>query len=106
MVYNYKTSKDYRRLKELLDAGYSVVCFTTYDWLYHEMEPHTPMMTTDVCMARLLDKDNKYAHYNISCRGTCYLVYWLHDTNRTTFEEECELQNIEFIEPEIPDEAE
>ena len=28
----YKTSKDYKRLKELVDNGYRVVCFTTYDW--------------------------------------------------------------------------
>ena len=95
----YKTSKDYKRLKELLDAGYSVVCFTTYDWRWLELEPHEPMMVTDVCMARLLERDSEYAHYGISCRGTGFLDYWIHDTNKRSFEEECELQNIEFIEP-------
>lgn len=28
----YKTSRDYKRLKELLDAGNEVVCFFTHDW--------------------------------------------------------------------------
>ena len=28
----YNTSRDMKRLKELLDQGYDVVCFYSYDW--------------------------------------------------------------------------
>lgn len=28
----YNTIRDYKRLRVLLDAGYEVVCFTTYDF--------------------------------------------------------------------------
>lgn len=97
----YKTSKDYKRLRELLDAGHSVVCFTTYDCEIRQMTPHEPMMVTDVCMARLLDRDNQYAHYNISCRGVCYVTYWINDTNKLSFEDVCEREDIEFIEPDL-----
>ena len=29
---SYKVSKDYPRLKQLLDEGHKVVCWLTYDW--------------------------------------------------------------------------
>ena len=97
----YKTSKDYKRLKELLDKGYEVVCFTTYDFLQYDREPHEPLMTTDVCTAKLLDKGNKYERYSVSCRGTGFIDYWLHGFEHGyTFEELLEKNNIEFIEPE------
>ena len=100
----YKTSKDYKRLKELLDKGYQVVCFITYDMNRHIREPHEPFMVTDVCIARLLEKNSKYAHYDFSCRGIGYLHYWLHDFGYDyTFEELLEARNIEFIEPEKVD---
>ena len=97
----YRTSKDYKQLRELLDKGYEVVCFTTYDFLRYDGEPHKPLMTTDVCTAKLLNRDNQYAHYTISCRGTGFLDYWLHGIEYPySFEEMLELHNIEFIEPE------
>ena len=96
----YKTSKDYRRLKELLDKGYEVVCFITYDFFKHD-QGHEPSMTTDVCTARLLERDSEYAHYDLSCRGVGYLHYWLHNFDyKFTFEEALQANNIEFIEPE------
>lgn len=96
----YKTSRDYKRLKELLDAGYEVVCFITYDFYQFDTKPHEPSMVTDVCSARLLEKGNKYAHYSISCRGTGFLHYWLEGFDYSyTFEELLEKNNIEFIEP-------
>ena len=29
---SYKISKDYPRLKQLLDEGHKVVCWVTYEW--------------------------------------------------------------------------
>lgn len=96
----YKTSKDYKRLKELLDAGYEVICFITYDFRQYDREPHEPLLVTDVCRARLLDKGTQYAHYSVSCRGTCFFDYWLEGFDyKYSFLELLEARNIEFIEP-------
>ena len=99
----YKTSRDYKRLRELLDAGYEVVCFTTYDFnRYNRNEPdYQPMMTTDVCRAKLLKgSTSKYDRYVIGVRGCVFVDYWINDdVKRWTFEEECEAEKIEFIEP-------
>ena len=104
MVKNYNTSKNYKRLKELLDNDYEIVCFTTYDFNEYDKnkKDYHPLITTDVCMAKLLDKNNDFAHYNISCRGTGFMTYWITDSNQKySFEEMCEMYNIEFIEPSI-----
>ena len=99
----YKTSKNYKRLKELLDRGYEVVCFTTYDFNWRNIEPHEPLMTTDICKARLLKctANNKYDMYQFGVRGLGYLDYWPNDPsmNSYTFDEACAAENIEFIEP-------
>lgn len=85
----YKTSKDYKRLKELLDNGYTVVCFTTRDFFSH------------VCLARLLYKGTKNEEYSFFCRGTSFINYWTHGIKYSyTLEELCAAQNIEFIEPD------
>ena len=91
----YKTSKDYKRLKELLDKGYEVVCFITYDF------DRFPIMVTDVCLARLLYPDSEQsAKYSLAARGIEYLHYWLHGGNyKFTFEELLKNRNVEFIEP-------
>ena len=102
MVKGYKTSKDYKRLKELLDAGYEVVCFITYDFNYYHRgeKDYEPIMVTDVCMGRLLDKGNKYERYSLFCRGTGFIDYWKVDYDyKYTFEELLEAQKVEFIEP-------
>ena len=97
----YKTSKDYKRLKKLLDEGYKVVCFITYDFDQFNHEPHEPMMVTDVCLARLLYPDSKQsAKYSLAVRGTEFLTYWLHGiSHKYTFEELLKARNVEFIEP-------
>lgn len=98
---NYKTSKDYKRLKELLDKGYEVVCFTTYDFRYLEPKGHEPLMTTDVCTAKLIECENKeYDMYSISSRGRGVLHYWPNSSlEQGSFEEACASERIEFIEP-------
>lgn len=95
----YKTSKDYKRLKELVESGIDIVCFTTYDFDQHNREPHEPMWTTDVCRCRYFPSDNpEYTRYSFSVRGLCYGDYWVKMDNYT-FEDLCESLKIEFIEP-------
>ena len=99
----YKTSKDYKHLIELLDKGIEVVCFYTYIWNgYSKDEPdYKPIMVTDVCTAKLLNKGDQYEHYSISCRGTGFLDYWTKDMPYDyTFEELLQARGIEYIEPD------
>lgn len=102
---NYKTSRDMKRLKELLDLGYEVVCFYTYDWNIPQFgekpENHEPIMVTDVCMARLIDKGSKYEQYVISCRGMEFMNYWTKGMRyKYSFIEMLEARDIQFIDPE------
>lgn len=89
MKLRYKTSKDYKRLKELLDKGYTVVCFTTYDYGDGDY-------VTDVCKATCYD-----GRYQIAARGIEYTAYWPTMRRYNSFEEACRESNIEFIEPNI-----
>lgn len=98
----YKTSRDYKRLKELLDNGYEVVCFTTYDFLQYHKEPHEPMIVTDICRGRLLKrKDPQNDLYTFGVRGHTFCDYYPNDPlmNPYSFDELCESENIEFVEP-------
>ena len=83
----YKTSKDYKRLKELVDNGYRVVCFTTYDW-------DEGYDVTDICCADQYD-----GRYRLSARGIEYGAYWKGMKRFESFENMCEHCRIEFIEP-------
>lgn len=58
---NYKVSKDYPRLKQLLDSEYWVACWVTYDWTrgYGHM----------VRIWRRW-KSKGYEQYSVACRGT------------------------------------
>lgn len=99
----YNTSRDMKRLKELLDAGYEVVCFYTYDWnrLSKDKPDYKPIMATDVCIARFQEA-GEYSKYTMSCRGTGFLDYWLHGIDyEYTFLELLEAHDIQFIEPTI-----
>lgn len=104
MVKGYKTSKDYKRLKELLDNGYEVVCFTTYDFNQrHKGEKdYKPIIVTDVCRARFIKGSTpSYDKYVICARGICYRDYYTEEGfEGFSFEEACEADQIEFIEPE------
>lgn len=97
----YKTSRDYTHLKELLDAGVEVIGFTTYDFEYFRAsEPdHKPMMTTDVCRARLLYKGTPNEAYTFGVRGNGYGDYWP-NTMKFSFESFCEALDFEYIEPD------
>ena len=99
----YKTSRDYKRLEELLNKGYEVICFSTYDIFRHRGPGHTPMIVSDVGFAKLMKsyEDRQYDMYHISCRGHCFLNYWpnARETNEyESFADACEEENIEFID--------
>lgn len=97
----YNTSRDYKRLKELLDEGYEVVGFTTYDFnRYHKNEPdYKPMMTTDVCYAKLFSKGTEYERYSFGVRGQGYGDYEP-NYHKFSFDEFCEqCLNFEYIDP-------
>ena len=97
----YETSRDMKRLKQLLDEGYEVVCFYTYDFLQSSSWPHEPVMTTDVCVARFYE-GGVFSHYSISCRGHEFESYFLNGFNYGyTFLDLLEARDIEFIEPTI-----
>lgn len=97
---NYNTSKDYKKLKELLDSGIVVVGFTTYDFFHHrkrESDYH-PMIVTDVCLIRLLDKGTQYERYDCGVRGTGFGDYWVRDDG-FSFEDYCNKLQLQFIPP-------
>ena len=81
----YKTSRDYGRLKELLDSGYDVVCFCDYG---NDMK--------DICHA-FADGD----WYRLSSRGIEYCSYWPGMHRYASFEEMCKDSDVEFIEPDL-----
>jgi len=85
----YKTSKDYKHLKELLDNGYQVVGFCAYNFNggYH---------ATDVCRATCY-----HGMYQIVARGIEYCCYWPEMAKYKSFEDMCEKNYIEFIEPDL-----
>ena len=91
----YKTSRDYKRLRELLDNGYDVVCMTTYNY-FRPSKDMEPYMVTDVCIARKIR-----GCYDFSSRGQGYGEY---DPNfhKFTFEDFCrKCLDLEYIEPKI-----
>lgn len=89
----YKTSQDYKHLKELLDNNINVVCFINYD-----ISPQTKFLFQDICIARKLNQC-----YQFDARGISY-ASWCEEFARHvglayTFEELCAAMGVEFIEP-------
>lgn len=63
---SYKVSKNYSRLKQLLDEGCKVVCWVTYKW-----DKGLGRMVTDIAEAKRIGED-EYMHYGIGVRGLCF----------------------------------
>lgn len=82
----YKTSKDYARLKELLDAGRYVVCFIHYAPQGMEYE------FQDICIA-----NKRKDGYEFCARGIGYLS--IYEEWGDKFVELCEESGVEFLEP-------
>lgn len=91
----YKTSRDYAKLKALLDEGKDIVCFVTYDFNEHQKgrEGYHESLVTDICHGYY------DGWYHFSARGIEYATYWSEMNRYSSFEEMCEKNNIEFIEP-------
>lgn len=99
---NYKTSKNYTHLRELLDKGMNVVCFVTWDYnMFDHYKPDaTPRFVTDVCMANHTDPESeRWERYSFGCRGLCFCQYWVRDEDEMSFEDFCKINRIEYIEP-------
>ena len=81
----YKTSKDYKRLKELLDEGKYIVCLAN----------SCSVNIKDVCLAKVYNY-----RYVVSCRGIEFssLVCTI---TESLFEKEMREINLEFIEPNL-----
>lgn len=86
----YITSKDYARLKSLLDANVRVVCFINYD-----ASPQTEYVFQDVCTA--IKINSIYPSYQFDARGITYASW--REIMPITFEEVCEQYGVEFMEP-------
>ena len=71
------------------------------DEVFPELKKQKPMMTTDVCTAKLLNKGGPYEHYLFSCRGVGFLDYWADMPYNYSFLELLEARDIQFIEPDI-----
>ena len=103
----YKTSKDYKRLKELLDSGHSVICFVPFNnrrWHFKDKD-NSIYATIDenpgICIAQLNDKGSKWEYYSLECYGKQYIhFYTKHTKDDCTFEGMLESNNVEFIEPD------
>lgn len=89
----YKTSRNYKHLKELLDSNINVVCFINYDLL-----PHIKYVFQDLCIARRTNQC-----YQFDARGICYTSWYADFTY--SFEEMCAAMGVEYIEPNINDDG-
>ena len=98
----YKTSRDMGKLKELLDQGYEVVCFITYDADgQNEGRPnHEPVIKTDICTARYNDIGSA-SSYIFEGRGTSYINYSPYKNCGYTLLELLKAKDIRFIEPTL-----
>ena len=94
---SYKVSKDYPRLKQLIDEGHKVVCWVTYDWSRGNGD-----MVTDIAEAKRIG-EGEYMHYMISVRGCCFndvFPNWKEfDYSDEWMFERWEADNIQFIDP-------
>lgn len=67
---SYKVSRDYPRLKQLLNEGYRVVCWVTYDW-----SRENGHWVTDIAEAKRIGK-GEYMHYMVSVRGHVFSDFY------------------------------
>lgn len=92
----YKVSKDYKRLKQLLDQGDKVVCFVDFDW------DRKGNIVTDIALAKCVG-NGENLQYSISCRGIGYFsVYplWYDGFTDEGMYKAFENDNVQFIDPE------
>ena len=84
----YKTSKDYKRLKELLDKGEKITVFFI----------HKSGYKTEHKIRKTAKKEyNEMGH----CDGYLIGPMTVFPFHKNTFEYYCEKYNVEFIEPNL-----
>lgn len=94
---SYKVSKDYPRLKQLLDSGHWVVCWVTYDW--SRGDGH---MVTDIAQAKHRGVVG-YGQYSVVCRGAefdCVCPQWLDNYTDEYLYNSWAKMNLQFIDPD------
>ena len=95
----YKLSKDYDRLRRLLNKGYPIVCYV--DYRFHGETKDIPA-SRDICRAKLHYNGKSCAYYDFSVRGTSYISWFYQNAKEyekyPTFESLCEKSNVEFID--------
>ena len=94
---NYKVSKDYPRLKQLLDSGHWVACWVTYDW--SRGDGH---MVTDIALAKHRGVVG-YEQYSVACRGTGFddvFPQWIENYTEEYLYSSWEKMNLQFIDPD------
>ena len=94
---SYKVSKDYPRLKQLLDSGHWVVCWVTYDW-----SRGNGHMVTDVALAKHRGVE-VYEQYSVACRGTGFgdvFPQWIENYTDEFLYKSWEDMNLQFLDPD------
>ena len=95
---SYKVSKDYPRLKQLLDEGHKVVCWVTYAW-----DRYGECTVTDIAESQRFGKE-VYMCYKIKVRGYCFFDIFpnweeINYTDEKMYKE-WEGFNLQFIDPD------
>lgn len=86
---SYVTSMDYQRLRDLIVAGSSIVCFVAYSF------PGDKVYSMDVCIGRTFPEAEGKALF--TARGVEYGCFpRLSDMDQ--FTKECERMKLEFID--------
>ncbi len=94
---SYKVSKDYPRLKQLLDSGHWVACWVTYDW-----SRGNGHMVTDIAQAKHRGVEG-YEQYSVACRGTGFddiFPQWMENYTEEYLYKSWEDMNLQFIDPD------
>ena len=88
----YKWSRDYRRLKELLDAGYEVVCMADYVYFNKTQD-------REICLARKqVFSKSEYTRYAFLTMGVTYFDFPIWREKQCSFEGWASKRNLEFID--------
>lgn len=97
MIMTYKVSKDYKRLKQLLDEGNKIVCFVDYAFNLAR-----DMVTTDIAIAECRGI-GEYMRYSVFSRGFSYITIYpslFDDFSDEKLYKTFECDNVQFIDPD------
>lgn len=93
----YKTSRDYDRLFDLVEAGQRIICVIDYRF---RSEPASNPASRDICLARKTSYE-----INISVRGMSYISIFNDMPDRKDlFKHWCAKENVAWIVPQKDEE--